>query len=228
MSPWFSRIINRKKYSSEHANSVKELIHAREVQTASTKRRQKETPFVIKYFREPLAKVQEWDAISKNLENVGVPTAGFSEIKKTSRGVYAKQKDYTNSLRQTIKDAREFGVLTPSLAKNIISDLAKMHKKGFVLSAQEHIFAPWIIYEKSPGKFDRVIIDYGSIKSMKSMHYEFNGRQRSHAEHNVGILLANLTIFKKQERIEIMKHYFSINPDPALKSKASTFLGHNF
>ncbi|MBT4870205.1 MAG: hypothetical protein HON47_01370 [Candidatus Diapherotrites archaeon] len=228
MSPWFSRIISRKKYSSEQANSVKEVIHAREIQTVNAKRRHKETPFVIKYFREPLAKIQEWNAISKNLETIGVPTAGLSEIKNTSKGVYAKQRDYTNSLKQTIKDAREFGVLTPSLANNIVSDLAKMHKKGFVLTAQEHIFSPWIIYEKSPGKLDRVIIDFGSIKPMKSTHFELRGRQRAHAEHNVGILLANLTIFKKPERIELMKHYFSINPDPILKSKASTFLGHDF
>lgn len=228
MTPWFTKIVRRKPFSREQANSVSELIHAREVRETHTHTKKIETPFVIKYFREPLGKIQTWATISRDLLSIGVPTAELENVKKTSKGVFAKQKDFSNSLQLQLHEAREFGRLNPKLAMAIVYDLAKMHKRGYVLSSNEHIFTPWIIYQKPNGELDRVIVDFGSITKHPSPKFSLNGRERSRAEHNIGILLANLTVFEKNDRIKIMKKYFSINPDPILKSKASTFMSHSF
>jgi len=228
MIPLFTKIIRRKSFSRDQANSVKEIIHAREVRESRTHSKRREIPFVVKYFREPIEKVRGWEAISRDLVSIGVPAAKLTQVKETSIGVYAKQKDYSNSLQTQLHNAREFGKLTSDLAIKIVLDMAKMHKRGYVLSAHEHIFAPWIIYKKPNGESDRVIVDYGSVIKHDSPKFIVNGKERSHAEQNISTLLPSLVIFDKKTRIKIMETYFSINPDPTLKSTASTFMEHHF
>jgi hypothetical protein len=228
----FSRIIKRRVFSRDSANTAREVIHAQEMRKRNQHTEKVGSPFVIKYLREPIAKVRDWQVMANQLSALKVPTAGYADIIETRRGVAVKQRDYSSSLKRKIFEARDQELRNhPDLIMSIVGDIARMHKGGFSLGSQEYMLTPWLIYQKANGKFERVLADFGSLSHHKSTHRKMpgeTGKDRPYAEADFNHLLPFLRSIGNNFAIRAMEHYFSINPEPQLKSKASTFLGPSF
>jgi len=225
MSPWFTKIIHREPRRSQ---STKEIIHAREIRTETAARNRIEIPFVVKYVREPIEKVLSWRNASNELAAMGVPVVKFEEIKETSRGVYVKQRDYSASLKREIFEASEMSRIDPKLMMDIVTDMAKMHSRGYITKAGEYLLTPWLVYKTPRGELERVLVDFGSLSKHDSQEYTHNGKRRSRSETDFSYLLPKLQGYDRPATQKILERYFSINPNPVLKSMASSFFGYNF
>jgi len=150
-----------------------------------------------------------------------IPTLPRFEFFKKSGRSFLKQKDFSKT-RRFFSDAHiTYNWIdkpgTECALLGIIRDIAVMHKNGLASSPHERPFAPWVVYRKPNRKFDRAIIDFGSIY--------FPHDPAEAARSFAGILLPLLLHTKGREFArKAVQKYLAINPVSGLQAAANHFL----
>jgi hypothetical protein len=88
-----------------------------------------------------------------------------------------------------------------AVLKGIFRDLGIMHANGIVVDPQYHAFDPWLVYEKTKGKWARAVIDTGAVKKRGDFKGENLWDGRGFKAGNLNEMLYYLEIFNKIMKI---------------------------
>lgn len=196
-------------------NSVRRLINVAEKKGARINR------FVVKQLKpSELEKVPRWQNLHSMLRSLKVPTFPTFEFFEKNGIAYLRQKDFSKTGRAPMVDAWRADSLIESgqcdkAILGIVRDLAIMHRNGLTVSSPQRLLSPWVFYKKPNGKYDRAIVDLGSI--------HFAERSKVDVSGNIEYLLPFLKRKGKQFAMRAVQKYLEENSDPEIRQKIETF-----